>query len=65
MSRPVDPRTLRGPEPEEAVAAAVAALDGLAARPLADHVAVFEQVHEALGGALSDGGLADGTPGRA
>ena len=33
--RPVDPRTPRGPTPEEAIDAAVAALDGLADRPLA------------------------------
>lgn len=68
--RPVDPRTLRGPAPEEALDTALAALDGLADRPLAEHVAVFEQVHDALGSALSDGGLADGAvadgaPGRA
>jgi hypothetical protein len=65
--RPVDPRTLRGPAPEEAVDAAVAALEGLGARPLAEHVAVFEQVHVALGHALADGAVADGaagTPGR-
>ena len=58
--RPVDPTTLRGPTPEEAVDAALAALDGVAARPLAEHVAVFEQVHAALGRALADG--ADGAP---
>jgi hypothetical protein len=58
--RPADPRALRGPTPEEAVEAALGALDGLADRPLAEHVAVFEQVHAALGAALSDGALADG-----
>jgi hypothetical protein len=56
----VDPRTLRGPTPEDAVDTALAALDGIAGRPLAEHVAVFEQVHAALGRALSDGALADG-----
>jgi hypothetical protein len=56
----VDPRTLRGPTPEEAVDAALAALDGIADRPLAEHVAVFEQVHAALGSALSDGAPTDG-----
>ena len=61
--RPVDPRTLQGPPPEAAVDAAVAALDGLADRPLAEHVAVFEQVHAALGHALADGAVADGAPG--
>ena len=55
--RPVDPRTLRGPAPEEAVDAALAALDGLDERPLAEHVAVFEQVHVALGAALADGAV--------
>jgi hypothetical protein len=58
--RPVDPRTLRGPTAEEAVDVALAALDGLADRPLAEHVAVFEQMHAALGGALADGAVADG-----
>ena len=58
--RPVDPRTLQGPSSEEAVAAALTALDGLADRPLTEHVAVFEQVHAALGRALADG--ADGAP---
>jgi hypothetical protein len=61
--RPVDPRILQGPTPEAAVDAAVAALDGLANRPLAEHVAVFEQVHAALGHALADGAVADGAPG--
>jgi hypothetical protein len=56
----VDPRPLRGPTPEEAVDTALAALDGIADRPLAEHVAVFEQVHAALGSALSEGALADG-----
>ena len=53
--RPVDPQTLRGPTPEQVVDAALAALDGLDDRPLAEHVAVFEQVHVALGAALADG----------
>jgi len=58
--RPVDPRNLRCPSSEEAVDAALAALDGLADRPLTEHVGVFEQVHAALGRALADG--ADGAP---
>ena len=53
--RPMDPRPLRGPTPEQVVDAALAALDGLDDRPLAEHVAVFEQVHVALGAALADG----------
>jgi hypothetical protein len=39
----------------EEVALALAALDRLAERPLAEHVAVFERVHAALGRALADG----------
>jgi hypothetical protein len=58
--RPVDPRTVRGPTPEDAVATAMTGLDGLADRPLAEHVAVFEQVHAALGRALADGAPAAG-----
>jgi hypothetical protein len=56
--RPADPRTLH-PAPEETVEAALAALDGLANRPLAEHVAVFEQVHAALGHALADGAMTE------
>jgi hypothetical protein len=56
--RPTDPRTLH-PAPEETVEAALAALDGLADRPLAEHVAVFEQVHAALGHALADGAMTE------
>ncbi|MDT7579132.1 MAG: hypothetical protein QOK35_396 [Pseudonocardiales bacterium] len=67
--RPADPRTLRGPGPGEvadpdlddaagqdrtgAVERALAELDGLAARPLAEHVAVFERIHTALQDALA------------
>jgi hypothetical protein len=53
----VDPRIVRGPTTEQAVDAALAALDGLDDRPLAEHVAVFEQVHVALGAALADGAV--------
>ena len=60
---PPDPRTLRRPAPEEAVAVALTPLDGLADRPLAEHVAVFEQVHDALSRALADGAHADGAVG--
>lgn len=45
--------------PHEEVAQALSELDGLANRPLATHVAVFERVHAALGLALSDGAAAD------
>jgi len=57
--RPADPRLPRGPAPDEAVEAALAALDGLTDRPLAEHVAVFEQVHAALGHALADGAVTE------
>jgi hypothetical protein len=43
--RPVDTR--------RNVERAMAALDGLADRPLAEHVEVFERVHAALGEALA------------
>ncbi|SFN24192.1 hypothetical protein SAMN05216207_10116 [Pseudonocardia ammonioxydans] len=56
--RPGDPR----PPDERPVAAlradveeAVAGLDGLDARPVAEHPAAFERVHSALGRALSAG----------
>jgi hypothetical protein len=62
---PSDPRG-PGPTPDEAVGAALAGLDGLADRPLAEHVAAFEQVHAALGAALAAGSAAAGeAPGRA
>jgi hypothetical protein len=54
---PSDPH---GPTPDEAVGSALAGLDGLADRPLAEHVAVFEQVHAALGAALAAGTAAAG-----
>ena len=50
--RPVDAR--------RNVERAMAALDGLADRPLAEHVEVFERVHAALGEALA--APADGPP---
>jgi hypothetical protein len=50
--RPVDTR--------RDVERAMAALDGLADRPLAEHVEVFERVHAALGEALA--APADGPP---
>lgn len=66
--RPADPRTLHGPGSGEvgpgpddgaeqdrtgAVERALVELDGLAARPLAEHVAVFERIHTALQDALA------------
>lgn len=45
------------PEPDAtaAVDAAMAALDGIEHRPLAEHVEAFERVHAALGDALAAG----------
>jgi hypothetical protein len=42
-------------DPVAAVERAVAALDGLDERPLAEHVQVFEQLHTALSDALAAG----------
>jgi hypothetical protein len=47
-----------GPPPADPLAVvegAMAALDGLAERPLGEHVEVFERVHTALGDALAAG----------
>jgi hypothetical protein len=43
----------RPPDPLAAVDRAVAGLDGLADRPLGEHVEVFEQIHSALSDALA------------
>lgn len=43
----------RPSDPHENVRSAMAALDGLAGRPLAEHVDAFERVHHALGDALA------------
>ncbi|MHA6783369.1 hypothetical protein ACVGOW_20610 [Pseudonocardia saturnea] len=55
--RPADPRPAdpRPADPRAAVAAAMAGLDGLADRPLAEHVEAYERVHAALGDALGAG----------
>lgn len=61
VPRPSDPRP---PTPEALrvpVDAAMAGLDGLDERPLAEHVAAFERVHAALGDALAGGGRDGGT----
>ena len=44
-----------GADPAEIVGAAMAGLEGLAERPLGEHVAAFERVHAALGEALAAG----------
>jgi hypothetical protein len=51
-SRPADPRP---PDPGDTVARAMVGLDGLEARPVAEHVEAFEQVHAALADALATG----------
>ena len=43
------------PIPRRSSAAAMAGIEGLAERPLAEHVAAFERVHAALGEALAAG----------
>ncbi|SHK49135.1 hypothetical protein SAMN05443637_1074 [Pseudonocardia thermophila] len=43
------------PDDGQAVARALAELDTLAERPLAEHVEVFERIHAALGAALAAG----------
>lgn len=50
----VDPGTV---DPVTVVAAAMVGLDGLADRPLAEHVDAFERVHVALGEALAAGSV--------
>jgi hypothetical protein len=46
---------LRVGDPRAAVDSALAGLDGLAERPLAEHVEAFERVHTALSDALAAG----------
>jgi len=55
MTRPTPGPPLPPPDPAGAVARAMAGLDGLADRPLAEHVEVFERVHATLGAALAAG----------
>lgn len=47
------PRPAAPPDHGRSVAAAMAGLDGLDDRPLAEHVEVFERIHGALGAALA------------
>ena len=44
-----------GADPAEVVGVAMTGIEGLAERPLAQHVAAFERVHAALGEALTAG----------
>jgi hypothetical protein len=45
----------RPADPQELVSRAMAGLDELGLRPLAEHVEAFERVHTALGDALAAG----------
>ncbi|AEA25991.1 hypothetical protein Psed_3821 [Pseudonocardia dioxanivorans CB1190] len=60
------PSAPAGARPVEAVRAsverAVAGLDAVAGRPVAEHVAAFEAVHAALGEALAAGGPSGDQP---
>ena len=47
----------RPTDPGDVVARAMAGLDGLEDRPLAEHVEAFERVHTALGEALAAGSV--------
>jgi hypothetical protein len=49
------PRPEEPADPRPAVERAMAGLDGLADRPLAEHVEAFERVHTALSDALAAG----------
>jgi len=53
-----------GPDPAGAVDRALAGLEGLSDRPLADHVVVFERIHTALQDALAAGSGAGEAAGR-
>ena len=55
MTAPVPGPPPRAADPAEVVGAAMSGFEGLAERPLAEHVAVFERVHAALGEALAAG----------
>jgi len=55
MTAPVPGPPPQAADPAEVVGAAMAVLEGLAERPLAEHVAAFEGVHAALGEALAAG----------
>jgi hypothetical protein len=55
MTVPIPGPPPRPADPLLAVERAVAELDGLADRPLGEHVEVFEQIHTALSDALAAG----------
>ena len=54
MNVPLPGPPPRPVDPQERVQRALAPLDGLAERPPAEHVAVFEELHTALSDALAD-----------
>lgn len=64
--RPADPRTVdpATQDPAGVVDRALAGLEGLADRPLAEHVPVFERIHTALQDALAAGSGAGEAAGR-
>jgi hypothetical protein len=55
MTAPVPGPPPRAADTAEVVGAAMARLEGLAERPLTEHVAAFDRVHAALGEALAAG----------
>jgi hypothetical protein len=55
MTVPIPGPPPRPADPLDAVARSVAALDGLADRPLGEHVEAYERVHTALSEALAAG----------
>ena len=55
MTVPVPGPPPRPADPLDAVQQAVSALDGLADRPLGEHVEAYERVHAALSDALAAG----------
>ncbi|OLT15393.1 hypothetical protein BJF78_01180 [Pseudonocardia sp. CNS-139] len=55
MNVPKPGPPIRPADPSAAVEGAMAGLDGLAGRPLAEHVEAFERVHAALTDALAGG----------
>jgi hypothetical protein len=68
--RPADPRPPGRrhdgvADPVQTIDRASEGLAGLADRPLAEHVAVFERIHSALGDALAAGSAVGEASGRA
>jgi hypothetical protein len=53
MTVPLPGPPRRPVDPQERVQRALAPVDGLAERPLAEHVVIFEELHSALSDALA------------